>query len=282
MSEEKYVKEDLKPIIKWVGGKRQLLPKINELLPDKFNQYFEPFVGGGAVLFDLAPSKATINDMNSNLIDMYEVIKNNPEKLIAELNTHSINNTKDYYLKVRAYDRDGTIDEMNEVQRVARVMYMLRVDFNGLYRVNSKNQFNVPYGKYKNPKIVDESTIRNISNYFNECDIHFKSGDFEDAVKTAVKDDFVYFDPPYIPLTETASFTSYTSDGFNIEDQKRLRDVFFGLSNSGVKVMLSNSDTELTRELYKKANIHEVQANRAINSIGSKRGKVGELIITSY
>lgn len=282
MDKKDRVKVDLKPIIKWVGGKRQLLPKINELMPESFNCYYEPFIGGGAVFFNLAPQKAVINDMNKSLIDMYEVIRDDPKELMDLLTIHQRNNSKEYYLKVRAYDRDATIDGMSKVERVARVMYMLRVDFNGLYRVNSKNQFNVPYGKYKNPKIVDVDLITNISDYFNKNDITFKNGDFEKAVESATSGDLVYFDPPYIPLSETASFTSYTSDGFTLDDQKRLRDLFFELKNRGVQVMLSNSDTKLTRELYTGANIHEVSANRAINSVGSKRGKVGELIITSY
>lgn len=279
---EREVKSELKPIIKWVGGKRQLLPEIEKYMPSDFNRYFEPFVGGGAVFFDIAPTNAVINDMNGSLIDMYQVIKENPQELISELKIHKVNNSKDYYLKIRAYDRDGTIDKMSKIQRVARVMYMLRVDFNGLYRVNKKNQFNVPYGKYKNPKIVNENLINDMSKYFNSNHIEFKNGDFEEAVSGAERNDFVYFDPPYIPLTETSNFTSYTSDGFSLEDQERLRDLFFKLSKNGVKVMLSNSDTELTRNLYKDAIIHSVQANRAINSIAKKRGKVGEVIITSY
>ena len=159
---------------------------------------------------------------------------------------------------------------------------MLKVDFNGIYRVNSKGQFNVPYGRYKNPKIVDKENLITVHNYLKNNDVQIFNGDFENCLKSAKKDDLVYFDPPYIPLTETANFTSYTKTGFDIYDQERLRDVFFSLSKKGVKVMLSNSDTPTTRSLYEGANIHEVKATRMVNSNAKKRGKVGELIITSY
>lgn len=273
---------ELKPITKWVGGKRKLLPELNSLKPEHYNRYYEPFLGGGAFLFDLTPKKATINDQNSELINVYRVIKKSPERLIELLKKHEINNSKDYYLDLRSVDRDGRIDKMSSIEKAARIIYMLKVDFNGLYRVNSKGQFNVPYGKYENPKIVDAENIINVSKYFNNNDISILEGDFSSAIKLAENNDFVYFDPPYIPLNVTSNFTAYTADGFNEEDQIRLRDIFFNLANKGVKVMLSNSDTKLTRKLYKDASIHEVKVGRSINSNSSKRGKVNELIITSY
>lgn len=273
---------NLKPVTKWVGGKRQLLGDLHSLMPEQYNKYFEPFIGGGALLFSLAPQEALINDYNEDLINVYQVIRDNPKELLDTLRIHEEKNSKEYYLDIRSTDRDGRIEKFTDIQRAARILYMLRVDFNGLYRVNSKGQFNVPYGRYKNPKIVNEENIMTVHNYFNQAKIDIISGDFEDAVSTAQKDDFVYFDPPYIPLTETSDFTAYTKAGFSYEDQVRLRDTFFKLAERGVKVMLSNSDTPTTRELYAKANIHEVQATRAINSKASGRGKVGELIITSY
>ena len=272
----------LAPVIKWVGGKRQLLPKLMKYKPQNFKKYFEPFLGGGAMLFSLAPEKAVINDNNLELINMYNVIKTSPEKLVACLEEHQENNSKEYYLHIRGLDRDGTIETMNDVQKAARLIYMLKVDFNGLYRVNKKGQFNVPYGRYKNPKIADASRIYAISSYFNNNDISILGGDFEKAVECASRGDLVYFDPPYIPLNETSNFTSYTKEGFGLVEQKRLRNLFFNLSDKGVYVMLSNSDTELTRDLYAGAIIHSVSANRAINSNAQKRGKVGEVIITNY
>ncbi|MSD83785.1 Dam family site-specific DNA-(adenine-N6)-methyltransferase [Lactobacillus curvatus] len=274
--------ENLKPFTKWVGGKRQLLGNLKEYLPESYNHYYEPFLGGGALFFSLAPQSATINDLNVDLINIYHVIKKKPEQLIDELRIHENNNSKEYYLDIRSVDRDERIFKMTDVQKAARIMYMLRVDFNGLYRVNSKGQFNVPYGSNKNPKIVDDETIINISQYLNNADINILSTDFENVVKDARKGDLVYFDPPYIPLTETSSFTSYTKDGFNYEDQVRLRDVCLNLSRKGVSVMISNSDTPLTRELYAGFNINTVNAKRNINSNAKKRGFINELIITTY
>lgn len=272
----------LKPVTKWVGGKRKLLPELHQLKPDTYNNYYEPFFGGGAFLFDLMPKNAVINDQNSELINVYRIIKESPKELIELLTQHKENNSKEYYLDLRAADRDGRIDAMNDVEKAARIMYMLKVDFNGLYRVNSKGQFNVPYGRYKNPSIVDAENIMNVSSYFNSNNITILEGDFATAVESAQNNDLVYFDPPYIPLNVTSNFTAYTADGFDDKDQIRLRDIFFDLANKGVNVMLSNSDTELTRELYKDAVIHEVMVGRAINSDATKRGKISELIITSY
>ncbi|MGA3393866.1 DNA adenine methylase [Lactiplantibacillus pentosus] len=272
----------LKPVTKWVGGKRQLLPQLQKFKPKNYNTYFEPFVGGGALLFSLQPQNAVINDANSSLINMYQVIKKKPEELLKILEKHAENNSKEYYLDIRGTDRDGRIEKMSNVEKAARLLYMLRVDFNGLYRVNKKGQFNVPYGRNKNPKIANHENIMSVSNYFNSCNINFLNVDFEESVQEVQENDFVYFDPPYIPLSLTADFTSYTEGGFTFDDQKRLRDTFFRLSSIGAHVMLSNSDTPLTRELYAEANIHEVSASRAINSNAKKRGKIGELIITNY
>jgi modification methylase llaDCHIA len=274
----------LKPFTKWVGGKRQLLPEISKLIPNKFNCYFEPFVGGGALLFELSPKKAVINDNNSELILAYKVIKDDVESLILELNKHKANNSKEYYLDLRSADRDGRIDTMNDVERAARILYMLRVNYNGLYRVNSKNQFNVPYGKYKNPKILDEENLRNISNYFNTNDVLILNDTFENAVKTAKKGDLVYFDPPYVPLSITESFTGYTAAGFGYKEQIKLRDTFVELDQKGVFVVLSNSSAQLVYELYKPVakTIIEVGATRMINSNAQKRGKIKELLIANF
>lgn len=274
----------LKPFTKWTGGKRQLLPELIALMPGKFNKYYEPFIGGGALFFEVEPKNAVINDFNSDLILAYKQIRDNVDKLIAVLETHKENNSKEYYLDLRAVDRDGRIEKMSEVEKAARLLYMLRVNFNGLYRVNLKNQFNVPYGRYKNPKIVDKPLLYSISKYLNENNIDILSGDFSDAVITASSGDFVYFDPPYAPVSSTSSFTSYTNEGFNQEDQIRLRDTFVELSSRGVNVMLSNSDVDFIHEIYSdipNIDIRVVEANRIINSKASKRGKVNELIIRS-
>ena len=279
----KEIKEvTLQPFTKWTGGKRQLLPVIRELMPKTYNRYFEPFVGGGALFFDLAPKDAVINDFNAELINCYQQIKDNPQELIEILKVHQEYNSKEYYLDLRSVDRDERIDIMSEVQRAARILYMLRVDFNGLYRVNSKNQFNVPYGRYKNPKIVDENLVSAISTYLNNNQIEIKKGDFEKAVLDVQPGDFVYFDPPYIPLSETSAFTSYTHEGFSYDDQVRLRDTFKKLSDTGAYVMLSNSSSFLVEELYQDFNIHYVEATRTNGAKSSSRGRISEIIVTNY
>ncbi|RSJ41713.1 DNA adenine methylase [Streptococcus sanguinis] len=273
---------NLQPFTKWTGGKRQLLGELRSYMPETYGRYFEPFVGGGALFFDLAPEKAVINDFNEELINAYRQIKNNPAELINLLIKHKENNSKDYYLELRSADRDGRISRMTGVERAARILYMLRVDFNGLYRVNSKNQFNVPYGRYKNPKIVDVDLLYQISEYLNENDIEILQTDFAEAVKDAQTDDFVYFDPPYIPLNETSSFTSYTHEGFSYEEQVRLRNTFKELTERGVYAMLSNSSSPLVEELYKDFNIYFVEAQRTNGAKSSSRGKISEIIVTNY
>lgn len=272
----------LQPFTKWTGGKRQLLPVIKSLMPESYHHYFEPFIGGGALFFDLAPKTAYINDFNSELINCYRQIKENPDELIELLTKHQESNSKEYYLELRSVDRDGRIEEMSAVERSARIMYMLRVDFNGLYRVNSKNQFNVPYGRYKNPKIVDSDLILAISDYLNKNNIHILNGDFEKSVQSVQAKDFVYFDPPYIPLSETSAFTSYTHEGFSYEDQVRLRDTFRMLSEKGAFVMLSNSSSPLVEQLYQGFTIHKVEATRTNGAKISSRGKISEIIVTNY
>ena len=272
----------LQPFTKWTGGKRQLLPVIKSLMPDNYNGYFEPFIGGGAFFFDLAPEKAVINDFNSELINCYLQIKERPLDLIALLTEHQKNNSKDYFLDLRSADRDGRIDSMTVVERAARIMYLLRVDFNGLYRVNAKNQFNAPYGNYKNPKIVNSELILAISDYLNSADIVITTGDFEKAVESVEAGDFVYFDPPSIPLSETSAFTSYTHEGFSYDDQVRLRDCFKRLDEKGAYVMLSNSSSPLVEELYKDFIVHKVDVTRTNGAKASSRGKISEIIVTNY
>lgn len=276
------IKKELRPFTKWVGGKRQLIFELDSLLPKSFNTYYEPFIGGGAFFFHLLPKKAVINDLNSDLILSYLAIRDDLQNLLIELKNHDKNNSKEYFLYLRNYDRNGKLDSLSNTQKAARIMYMLRVCFNGMYRVNSKNQFNVPYGKYKNPKIVDEELLNNISEYLKTSDVHIMNTDFEIALKNCERGDLVYLDPPYVPVSKTSSFTSYTNLGFNDEEQLRLKNTFDYLTKKGVYCILSNSYSSLILDLYKDYKIHKVKANRNINSVGSKRGPITEIIITNY
>jgi len=274
----------LKPFTKWTGGKRQLLDVLTVNMPEKYNTYYEPFIGGGALFFEVQPENAIINDLNSDLILSYEVIKENVEELIEYLKEHDQNNSKEYYYHIRSADRDGRYEEMNDIEKAARLMYMLRVNFNGLYRVNSKGQFNTPYGKYKNPKIVDEELLYAINDYLNSNTITMLNTSFETAVEDANEGDFIYLDPPYVPLSASSNFTAYTSEGFGYEEQVLLRDTFVELDNRGCYVMLSNSSADLVYELYSdyEETTIEVSATRMINSNAKKRGSIPELLIKNY
>lgn len=272
----------LKPFTKWTGGKRQLLPVLTDYMPTDYNRYIEPFVGGGALLFEVAPKQAHINDFNVELMNCYQQIKASPEQLVQLLKEHQEHNSKEYYLDIRSMDRDDRLTQLTQVEQAARILYMLRVDFNGLYRVNSKNQFNVPYGNYKNPKIVDEPLIHAISHYLNVNEITMTTGDFETVALTAQSGDFVYFDPPYIPLTETSSFTSYTHEGFSYEDQVRLRNVMRTLNDRGVYVMLSNSSSPLAIELYQEFHVERLDVMRTNGASASSRRKVQEILVRNY
>lgn len=273
-----------KPFLKWVGGKRQLIDKIKENLPEKFNNYYEPFIGGGALFFELQPKVAFINDYNSELINAYEILSNKEDtkKLIEELLNHEKNNSKEYYYQVRELDRNPeNFNKLSDIKKAARTIYLNKTSFNGMYRVNSKNQFNVPYNNNLKVNTFDNDNLKAINDYFDNNKVTILSGDFEDAVKTAKKGDFVYFDPPYDNIKED-TFTSYTDQGFNREDQRRLFECFKKLDKKGVYVMLSNHNTDFINNLYKEYNIKVVNAKRSINSVGNKRGKVEETIITNY
>lgn len=270
----------VRPFLKWAGGKRQLLPEIRKLLPArKIKRYFEPFVGGGAVLFDLQSENAVINDYNEELINCYQVIKDDPDALIEEVKKHP--HTKEAFYKLRALDRTNDFKNIPKVQRAARIIYLNKTCFNGLFRVNSRGQFNVPFGDYTNPKIIEESVIRAISEYFNSARIEILQGDFVEAVNKAKRDDFVYFDPPYDPLSATSSFTSYSLNSFDRNAQIRLKETCDDLTKRGCKVLVSNSSTEFIRELYGSSydTIIEVKATRNINSVGCGRDKISELLI---
>lgn len=272
-----------KPFVKWAGGKRQIIDKLKKYAPEDFNTYYEPFVGGGALLFELSPKKAVINDYNKELINVYECIKdaNKFEKMCRELNHHEVEHSEEYYYEIRNIDRDkNKFNKLSDYKRAARTIYLNKACFNGLYRVNSKNEFNVPFGKKNKVNTYEGQNLGIISGYLNYNDITIMSVDFEESVKSAKEGDFVYFDPPYD--SDTTTFNSYTEDGFGKDEQKRLARVFKELSDRGCYVMLSNHNTKLINELYKDFNIHVIEAKRNINSNGKKRGKVEEVIITNY
>ena len=273
----------VRPYLKWAGGKRQLLPEIKKHLPKDIDDliYYEPFAGAGAVFLELQPRKAVINDINSQLILTYKVIKENSEDLIKLLLVHKEMNSKAYYYKIRNMDRDPEeFNLLTDIEKAARLIFLNKTCYNGLYRVNSGGAFNVPYGRFKNPAICREDTIRQIGNYLNTNDVKILNLDFEKAVKGADKNSFVYFDPPYHNREKT-SFTAYQADGFTCAEQERLRNVIVELTKRGVKCLLSNSDTGYIRELYDNAffEIITVRAKRTINSDSSGRGAVSEVLI---
>lgn len=267
------------PIVKWVGGKRQLIPEILSLVPTTFSTYVEPFVGGGAILFELQPKKAIINDYNTELINVYKVIKESPEKLIKELEIHKQKNSSQYYYKIRELDRMENFSNLNDIKKAARIVYLNKTCYNGLYRVNSSGHFNSPYGRYKKPNIVNAPTIKAISNYFNKNDIIIKNGDYKDVLTDLKNDAFVYFDPPYVPISTSSSFTGYTENGFGLKQQEELKTECDKLTKKGIRFILSNSDCEFIRELYKDYKIITVKARRTINSQSQKRGEINEVLI---
>ncbi len=269
------------PVLKWVGGKRQLLETFQPLLPSKINRYCEPFVGGGALLFHLQPNIAYINDINPELILVYTVIKENVDALIAELEKYE--NTAEQFYAVRDWDRDRVhYNALTDVQKAARVLFLNKTCFNGLYRVNNAGEFNSPFGNYRNPNIVNAPVLRAVSAYFNSADIHMTSADYAEVLKDVPKGTFVYLDPPYDPVSATAGFTGYSKGGFSRADQIRLRECCDNLTARGVKFMLSNSATDFIMEQYAAYNITIVQAKRAVNSVASKRGDVDEVVVRNY
>lgn len=270
------------PFLKWVGGKRQLIPDITELLPKNIAtlNYIEPFIGGGAVLFHLQPKKAIINDFNDELINVYKVIKNNVDELIEDLAQHK--NEEEYYYNIRSLDRQEDFGDMDDIKRASRVIYLNKTCYNGLYRVNNSGEFNTPFGRYKNPNIINEPILRAVHNYLNENDVQLNSGDYSLILQDLPKNSFVYLDPPYHPLTESSNFTGYVQGGWNEADQIRLRETCDMLTKNKIKFLLSNSCTPFIKEQYQNYNIQVVQASRAINSVAAGRGNVDEVLISNY
>lgn len=274
----------MSPVVKWAGGKRQIIDKIKAAMPEQFNSYYEPFVGGGAVLFELAPKNAVINDVNQELLSIYKCLQDRElfDLMVEELNKHEANHSEEYYYEVREWDRNPRFELEPIWKRAARAIYLNKACFNGLYRVNAKGYFNVPSAKKEKVKTYDPENLEEIFEYFSNENVQILSGDFVEACRTARAGDFVYFDPPYDVPEDKGSFTAYSKFDFNKEDQIRLANCFKKLSEKGVKCMLSNHNTPFINELYEGFNIQVITARRNINAKGDGRGAVEEVIITNY
>jgi DNA adenine methylase len=267
-----------RPFLKWVGGKTQLLPQFEPLLPSAFRRYFEPFVGGAAMFFDLRGRRpkmqATLQDVNAELVSCYTAVRDDVEGVIAALREHRYES--EHFYAVRAQVPSA----LPLAKRAARTIFLNKTGYNGLYRVNSKGQFNVPFGRFTNPLFCDAANLRACARAL--AGVTIETGDFSTVLERAKKDDFVYFDPPYVPLSATSDFTAYIPGGFRQAEQKKLAEVFRTLASRGVKVMLSNSDTKLVRDLYAGFPITTVFAGRSINSKVTARGKLTEVVVRSY
>ena len=267
-----------RPFVKWVGGKSQLLPELVKRIPENFTTYYEPFLGGGALFFALRPSHAVLSDDNEELINAFGVVQQDVDHLIKELKKHRYE--QEYFYSVRDADRHPSFKRWSPVRRASRLIFLNKTCYNGLYRVNALGQFNTPFGRYTNPTIVDESNLRACHAALQGASLQCLS--FTDIEKTITPNDFVYFDPPYIPLSATASFTGYSSDGFKESMQRELAALCGRLNSKGVRFMLSNSSAPLVSDLYKNFKIEHVAAARSINSKGNRRGSVNEVIVTNY
>lgn len=269
------------PVVKWVGGKRQILDEILKYVPDDFSTYYEPFVGGGAVLFALCPQKAVVNDVNSELINIYQVIRDDADALVNDLKKHE--NNREYFYNLREKDRDkDSYCKLSPVERASRIIYLNKTCYNGLFRVNRAGEFNTPFGNYKNPNIVNEFVLKAVSEYFSHAEIRFTCMDFEEVLKNIRKDSFVYLDPPYDPVSTTANFTGYDKGGFDKGEQIRLKNVCDRLNKKGIRFLLSNSATEFILNLYRDYTVEIIHANRAVNSNPNKRGEVDEVLVSNY
>jgi len=269
------------PVLKWVGGKRQLLDTLIPLLPQRITTYCEPFIGGGALLFNLQPNTAYVNDINADLMLVYNVIKRDVESLITALQDYK--NEADFFYAVRDWDRDKEkYSSLSDVQKAARILYLNKTCYNGLFRVNNAGEFNSPFGNYRNPNIVNTPILRAVSSYFNTATIHLTSLDYAEVLRTLPKGTFVYLDPPYDPVSDTSSFTGYSKGGFNRDDQIKLRKSCDDLNARGLKFMLSNSATDFIKEQYSAYHVTIVQAKRVVNSDYTKRGEVDEVVVRNY
>ncbi len=276
------MEKKIRPLLKWVGGKRQLIDYIKPLIPKDYSTYVEPFFGGGAIFFELEPKQAIINDYNSDLMNVYKIVRDNPDELIEKLIFFKKNFTKEYFYEVRAWDRSVGYNRRNNIDKAARFIFLNKTCYNGLYRVNSKGQFNTPLGRYVNPNIVNNDLIKDLSKYFKKNKIEIISGNYSEVLKDLHSKSFVYLDPPYAPLSLTSSFTGYTNKGFNLLDQKILKDECDCLANQNIFFVQSNSDCPFIRELYSDYYFKEVPAKRTINSKALGRGAIGEVLISNH
>ena len=272
--------KNVQPVLKWAGGKRQLLSEIKRRIPGGIRTYYEPFLGGGAVLFSLQPRQAVGNDNNAELINMYAVIRDHVDALIQDLRKHR--NEADYFYEIRELDRTPQYNDLSPVQRASRLIYLNKTCYNGLFRVNKNGEFNAPFGRYKNPNIVNEMVLRAVSGYLHHNNIELLNVDFEQAVAGCRPASFIYFDPPYYPISDSGNFTGYTLDGFTKEDQVRLRNLCDRLDQNGVRWLLSNSSSPFITDLYHAYHIDYVMASRAINSDADGRGEIREVLIRNY
>jgi len=289
LSEQEVIFEPATPILKWVGGKRALLPAIQNLLhePARGKRFFEPFLGGGAVIFSQTLDNQLIaGDVNEELINLYEVVKSKPKELVRKL--AEFKNEEEFYYKVRNMDREKGWSGTSAVTRAARVLYLNKTCFNGLYRVNQSGQFNTPFGSYVRPNIVNEIEIYRLHNFLTSKTSSGKdrvvllNASYKELARMGKSGDSFYFDPPYVPISPTASFTSYQSQGFSLADQEELRDEAARLIDKGARVLLSNSDTEIVRDLYKDKKIfkiHTVGISRGIAAKASSRKRITEVLI---
>lgn len=267
-----------KPFIKWAGGKTQIVQEILQLAPKHFNRYFEPFLGGGAVFFALNPKQAFLSDLSEELINCYKVVRDLTPELANELSNYP--NTEEFYYQLREQDKEPGFATFSDLKKAARFIYLNKTCFNGLYRVNSKGHFNVPFGRYKNPQLFKLENLLACSQALQGMEL--TSGGYEEVLNRASTDDFVYLDPPYSPLSETSSFTSYTADGFSNSKQAELKNFCDALNEKGVKFLLSNSYTTFILGLYKKYDVQTIKAKRAINSSSKGRGAINEVLIKNY
>lgn len=272
--------EHLKPFVKWVGGKSTSLSRLLEYIPEKIDTYVEPFLGSGALFFALNFKRAIINDSNEELMIAYRVIKEQCPELIMYLQTLIYD--KELFEKIRAWDRDPEFEKRPQLERAARLIYLMKTCYNGLYRVSKKNQFNTPFGHYKDPNICDVRTLLKCSEYLNAADAKILCSDYEELLDIIPNDAFVYLDPPYFPVSKTANFTSYQSGKFNNTEQGRLYNFCKSLHQKGIRFMQSNSDAQDVHELYQEFNIHVLEVSRRVNSNIEKRAAVNEVVITNY
>lgn len=269
------------PVLKWVGGKRQLIENFLELIPKDINLYCEPFLGGGALFFELQPKIAYVNDINENLILVYKIIRDDVENLIEKLS--NFKNESEFFYSVRDWDRNPEkYNSLSDVERAARIIYLNKTCYNGLYRVNNAGEFNSPFGSYRNPNIVNAPVLRAVSKYLNSAEIYLTSVDYAEILKQIQKKTFVYLDPPYDPISTTSNFTGYSKGGFNKDEQIRLKKCCDFLTEKNIKFMLSNSRTDFILNLYSDYNITTVKAKRFINSVGTGRGNVEEVVVRNY